>query len=84
MVIAWFWFSINTYQGGTGVKLMLIACWPQFRFFKNRLPEGSGTDSSSMLCFFLFWLMQAPFTLINPRKVSSLSGSAFFYPLSAR
>lgn len=69
MVIAWFWFSINTYQGGTGVKLMLIAIWPSFRHFKNHLPESSGTDSSSMLCFFLFWLMQAPFTLINPRKV---------------
>jgi nucleobase:cation symporter-1, NCS1 family len=56
MVIAWFWFSINTYQGGTGVKLMLIAIWPSFRTFPNHLPASAGTDSSSMLCFFLFWL----------------------------
>ncbi|ORY88385.1 putative allantoate transporter [Leucosporidium creatinivorum] len=69
MVIAWFWFSINTYQGGTGVKLMLIAIWPSFRTFPNHLPASAGTDSSSMLCFFLFWLMQLPFVFVHPSKL---------------
>ena len=32
MVIAWFWFSINTYQGGLGVTQMLIAIWPSACF----------------------------------------------------
>ncbi|GAA6053603.1 hypothetical protein JCM3770_001548 [Rhodotorula araucariae] len=69
MVIAWFWFSINTYQGGTGVKLCLIAIWPSFRHFKNRLPVSAGVTSSDMLCFFLFWVFQFPFTLVHPRKL---------------
>ncbi|KAK4055053.1 hypothetical protein OIO90_003394 [Microbotryomycetes sp. JL221] len=56
MIIAWFWFSVNSYQGGLGVKLMLNAIWPSFRNFKNHLPASSGTTSQDMLCFFLFWL----------------------------
>ncbi|GAA5853777.1 hypothetical protein JCM8547_007445 [Rhodosporidiobolus lusitaniae] len=72
MVIAWFWFSINTYQGGTGVKLCLIAIWPSFRNFKNHLPESSGVTSQEMLCFFLFWLFQFPFTLLHPRRLRPL------------
>ncbi|GAA6038262.1 hypothetical protein JCM8097_003910 [Rhodosporidiobolus ruineniae] len=72
MVIAWFWFSINTYQGGTGIKLCLIAIWPSFRHFKNTLPESAGVTSQDMLCFFLFWLIQFPFTLLHPRKLRPL------------
>ncbi|KAK4701025.1 nucleobase:cation symporter-1, NCS1 family, partial [Phenoliferia sp. Uapishka_3] len=72
MVIAWFWFSINTYQGGSGIKLMIIAIWPSFRTFPNHLPASSGTTSQSMLCFFLFWLIQFPFCLIHPRNLKPL------------
>ncbi|GAA5952121.1 hypothetical protein JCM10213_006491 [Rhodosporidiobolus nylandii] len=69
MVIAWFWFSINTYQGGTGIKICLTAIWPSFAHFKNKLPESAGVTSADMLCFFLFWLFQFPFCLIHPRKL---------------
>ncbi|KAM0746115.1 hypothetical protein T439DRAFT_330088 [Meredithblackwellia eburnea MCA 4105] len=72
MVIAWFWFSINTYQGGTGVKLMLIAIWPSFRSLPNHLPASAGTTTQGMLCFFLFWLIQFPFCLIHPRNLRPL------------
>ncbi|GAA6058609.1 hypothetical protein JCM10212_004020 [Sporobolomyces blumeae] len=71
-VIAMFWLSVNSYQGGTGIKLCLIAIWPSFRTFKNTLPASSGTDSQSMLCFFLFWLFQFPLCLIHPRKLKPL------------
>ncbi|GAA6025654.1 hypothetical protein JCM10207_008927 [Rhodosporidiobolus poonsookiae] len=69
MVIAWFWFSINTYQGGTGIKLCLIAIWPSFRNLPNHLSESAGVTTQDMLCFFLFWLIQFPFCLIHPRKL---------------
>ncbi|GAA5853746.1 hypothetical protein JCM8547_007431 [Rhodosporidiobolus lusitaniae] len=72
MTIAWFWFSINIYQGGTGVKLCLIAIWPSFRNFKKHLPELSGVTSQEMLCFFLFWLFQFPFTLLHPPRLRPL------------
>ncbi|GAA5892391.1 hypothetical protein JCM6882_003658 [Rhodosporidiobolus microsporus] len=72
MVIAWFWFSINTYQGGTGVRICLTAIWPQFANMKNTLPESAGVTSQGMLCFFLFWLFQFPLCLIHPRKLKPI------------
>ncbi|GAA5821801.1 hypothetical protein JCM11251_001031 [Rhodosporidiobolus azoricus] len=72
MVIAWFWFSINTYQGGTGVRICLTAIWPSFANLKNTLPESAGVTSQGMLCFFLFWLFQFPLCLIHPRKLKPI------------
>ncbi|KAI5477300.1 NCS2 allantoate transporter [Pseudohyphozyma bogoriensis] len=69
MVIAWFWFSINTYQGGTGIQICLTAIWPSFAHLPNHLPESSGTTTAGMLCFFLFWLIQFPFCLIHPSNL---------------
>ncbi|GAA5973229.1 hypothetical protein JCM11641_006334 [Rhodosporidiobolus odoratus] len=72
MVIAWFWLSVNTFQGGTGVKICLIAIWPQFDKMKNHLPASSGVTSQEMLCFFLFWAFQFPFCLLHPRRLRPL------------
>lgn len=72
MVIAWFWFSINTYQGGTGIKQCLIAIWPSFRAFPNHLPASADVTSQDMLCFFLFWLIQFPMCLIHPSRLRPL------------
>ncbi|BGP42631.1 hypothetical protein JCM10449v2_006643 [Rhodotorula kratochvilovae] len=72
MVIAWFWFSINTYQGGLGLKLCIIAIWPSYRHLPNRLSASAGVTSIDMLSFFLFWVFQFPFTLIHPRKLRPL------------
>ncbi|GAA5985078.1 hypothetical protein JCM10908_002515 [Rhodotorula pacifica] len=69
MVIAWFWFSINTYQGGVAFRICLTAIWPSFAHFKNRLSPSAGLTSSDMLCFFLFWLFQFPLILIHPRRL---------------
>lgn len=72
MVIAWFWFSINTYQGGTGIKECLIAIWPSFRTLPNHLPLSSGVTTQDFLCFFLFWLFQFPLCLIHPSRLRIL------------
>ncbi|GAA6010248.1 hypothetical protein JCM11491_005409 [Sporobolomyces phaffii] len=71
-VIACFWLSVNTYQGGTGIRLCLMAIWPSFGSFKNHLSESSGTTSSAMLCFGLFWIIQFPLAFIHPRKLQPL------------
>ncbi|GAA5936318.1 uncharacterized protein JCM15063_002779 [Sporobolomyces koalae] len=71
-VIAMFWLSVNSYQGGTGIRLCLIAIWPSFATFDNHLSKSSGTTSSAMLCFFLFWLFQFPLCFIHPRKLRPL------------
>ncbi|KAL8286756.1 hypothetical protein RQP46_004284 [Phenoliferia psychrophenolica] len=69
MVIAWFWFSIQTYTGGTGITQMIIAIWPSYRNFPNHLPASSGVTSQEFLSFFLFWVIQFPFILVHPRKL---------------
>lgn len=71
-VIAMFWLSVNSYQGGTGIRICLTAIWPSFANFKNHLPESSGTSSSAMLCFGLFWIFQFPLCFIHPRKLKPL------------
>ncbi|GAA5965440.1 hypothetical protein JCM3765_002382 [Sporobolomyces pararoseus] len=71
-VIAMFWLSVNSYQGGTGVRLCLTAIWPSFSQFRNHLSESSGTTSSAMLCFGLFWILQFPLCFIHPRKLKPL------------
>ncbi|GAA5869693.1 hypothetical protein JCM16303_000550 [Sporobolomyces ruberrimus] len=71
-VIAGFWLSVNSYQGGTGIRICLTAIWPSFANFKNHLPASSGTTSSAMLCFGLFWIFQFPLCFIHPRKLKPL------------
>ncbi|GAA5831919.1 hypothetical protein JCM3766R1_000156 [Sporobolomyces carnicolor] len=71
-VIAMFWLSVNSYQGGTGIRICLTAIWPSFANFKNHLPASSGTTSSAMLCFGLFWIFQFPLCFIHPRKLKPL------------
>ncbi|KAL1305774.1 hypothetical protein AAFC00_003941 [Neodothiora populina] len=72
MVIGWFWFSINTYQGGLGVGQMITAIWPSYAHFANHLSPGSGLTSYSFLNFFLFWLFQLPFIFIHPTRLRPL------------
>ncbi|KAL8287173.1 hypothetical protein RQP46_003625 [Phenoliferia psychrophenolica] len=72
MVIAWFWFSIQTYTGGLGITQMIIACWPQYSTFPNHLPLSAGVTSQEFLSFFLFWIIQFPFCLVHPRKLQPI------------
>ncbi|KAI5476436.1 hypothetical protein MNV49_007749 [Pseudohyphozyma bogoriensis] len=69
MVIAWFWFSIQTYSGGLGMTQFLTALWPSYANIPNHLPESAGVTTQGFLSFFLFWAMQFPFILVHPRKL---------------
>lgn len=51
---------------------MLKAIWPSTARIPNHLPESSHITTSGLMCYFLFWLIQFPFLLINPQKVRYL------------
>ncbi|EXJ94875.1 hypothetical protein A1O1_03274 [Capronia coronata CBS 617.96] len=72
MIIGWFWFSINTYQGGLGVGQLIQAIWPSYARLPNHLSPSSGLTSYSFLNFFLFWVVQLPFIFIHPSRLRPL------------
>ncbi|KAF3174530.1 hypothetical protein TWF225_004057 [Orbilia oligospora] len=72
VVLACFWFGIQTTTGGNCVREMIKAIWPSFASFPNHLPASSGATSQSMLCYFIYWAIQFPFLLVHPSKIRYL------------
>ncbi|KAF3257125.1 hypothetical protein TWF192_001404 [Orbilia oligospora] len=72
VVLACFWFGIQTTTGGNCVREMIKAIWPSFASFPNHLPASSGATSQSMLCYFIYWVIQFPFLLVHPSKIRYL------------
>ena len=85
IILAMFWFSIQTYTGSQCVYQMLKAIWPSTANIPNRLSPSAGITSSGMMCYFLwvrylcrnmrltlsprYWLVQFPFMLVSPQKI---------------
>lgn len=72
MIIACFWLSINSYQGGQFVTQMIGAIWPSYFKLPNALGTASGTTTRDMLSFFLFWLAQLPLMFVHPSRLGWL------------
>lgn len=49
-----FWMSINSYQAGIYLRLMISSIWPSFNDIPNTIPASQGTTSLDFLCFFLY------------------------------
>ncbi|KZT61455.1 NCS1 nucleoside transporter family [Calocera cornea HHB12733] len=69
LVLAMFWFAIQTYTGSECVYQMLKAIWPSFARLPNRLPAGANITSAQLLSYFLYWLIQLPFLLIPAHRI---------------
>ncbi|KZV73617.1 NCS1 nucleoside transporter family [Peniophora sp. CONT] len=69
VALSMFWFGIQSYSGGECVYQMLKAIWPSIQNLPNHLPESSHVTTVSMLCFFLYMLIQFPFMIISPQRV---------------
>ncbi|KAJ7757715.1 permease for cytosine/purines, uracil, thiamine, allantoin-domain-containing protein [Mycena maculata] len=67
IILAMFWFGIQTYVGAECTYQMLKAIWPSLPQVLNHLSGSSGITSAGMTCFFIFWLIQFPFLLVSPR-----------------
>ncbi|KAG8932925.1 hypothetical protein FRC03_000061 [Tulasnella sp. 419] len=72
VILAMFWFGIQTYTGGECVYQMLKAIWPGTARIPNHLPESASITTSVMMCYFLYWLLQLPFLLIPVHKIRYL------------
>ncbi|KAL8291264.1 hypothetical protein RQP46_002242 [Phenoliferia psychrophenolica] len=69
VVIAMFWFGIQSWNGGAAMKLMIGAIWPSFLKMHNHLPKSAGFTTVTMTAYFLYWLLQLPFLFIHPTKL---------------
>ncbi|KXN86686.1 hypothetical protein AN958_09770 [Leucoagaricus sp. SymC.cos] len=76
IILAMFWFGIQTYTGSECVYQMLKAVWPSTARIPNRLPASADITTvgkffyvPSMMCYFLYWLIQFPVMLVSPQNL---------------
>lgn len=48
MLVGFFWYGINTYNGAICVHAVLVAIWPSFRNVENGLPESANITTQMM------------------------------------
>ncbi|RXW13820.1 hypothetical protein EST38_g12035 [Candolleomyces aberdarensis] len=72
VVLAMFWFGVQTYTGSEAMYQMLKAIWPSLARLPNQLPESANITTSGIMCYFLYWLVQFPFLLFSPQKIRHL------------
>ncbi|PWN50112.1 hypothetical protein IE53DRAFT_110835 [Violaceomyces palustris] len=67
--LALMWLTILTYNGGNVVEQMLIALSPRFANMSNAFPESANITSRGLLCFFIYWAIQTPISMIPIGKL---------------
>lgn len=53
VILAMFWFAIQTVNGGDVVQVMITAIWPSFGRLPNHIPADQGITTAQMVSFFL-------------------------------
>ena len=53
VILAMFWFAIQTVNGGDVVQVMITAIWPSFARVHNSIPESEGITTAQMVSFFI-------------------------------
>ncbi|KAL0258615.1 hypothetical protein SLS55_006112 [Diplodia seriata] len=69
VILAIFWFAIQTMNGANTVRVMLGAIWPSFLTLPNHIPADEGIETNTMIAFFIFWLLQIPFLYMHPNNL---------------
>ena len=69
MIVAAFWYGINTYTGAECVNTIIRAIWPRFANIKNQLPESANITTEMMICYFIYFVVILPFHWIHPRNL---------------
>ncbi|GAC74382.1 uridine permease [Moesziomyces antarcticus T-34] len=67
--LALMWLSILTLTGGSLTEQLLISLSPRFANMPNHLPDSANITSRGLLCFFIYWLVQTPITMIPVAKL---------------
>lgn len=53
VILAMFWFAIQTVNGGDVVQVMITAIWPSFARVHNSIPLSQGITTAQMVSFFI-------------------------------
>lgn len=53
VILAMFWFAIQTVNGGDTVLVMITAIWPSFARVPNGIPADEDITTAQMVSFFL-------------------------------
>lgn len=69
VILAVFWFAIQTMNGAECLRIMIGAIWPSFLRLHNEIPEEQGITTNQMVSFLIFWLLQLPFLMMHPNMV---------------
>ena len=72
VILAVFWFAIQTVNGGNVTQVMIAAIWPSFDRIPNHIPTSEGITTAGMASFFIFWLIQIPFLYMHPNNLRYL------------
>ncbi|EGG10512.1 uncharacterized protein MELLADRAFT_33785, partial [Melampsora larici-populina 98AG31] len=70
VILAAFWFSIQTFTGGECVYQIIRSIFPSFSKLPNHLPVSSDITTSQFISYLIFWLIQLPFVMMGPTKKS--------------
>ncbi|KAF2635708.1 cytosine-purine permease [Massarina eburnea CBS 473.64] len=69
MIVAAFWYGINTSTGAQCVYTILIAIWPSFKNVPNHFPVSANITTQTMTAYLLYFLFCLPFHWIHPRNL---------------
>ncbi|KAK7966873.1 NCS1 nucleoside transporter family [Apiospora aurea] len=69
MVVAAFWYGINTYTGAQCVNVIILAIWPRFAQVPNHLPASANITTQMMTAYIVYFLSVLPFHWIHPRNL---------------
>lgn len=69
IILAIFWFAIQTVNGSNSVTVMIGAIWPSYLRLKNEIPADQGITTNGMVSFVIFWIVQLPFLCAHPNKL---------------
>lgn len=67
------WYGIQSYYGGNLLAIMLRCIFGStYTRWPNALPASAHVTSQQLLCFFLVWLLEFPFTWVHPTRIQYL------------
>lgn len=69
IILAIFWFAIQTYNGSNSVTVMIGAIWPSYLNVPNHVPAEQGITTIGLISFLIFSIIQFPFLCISPNKL---------------
>ncbi|TLD35488.1 NCS1 nucleoside transporter family [Venturia nashicola] len=67
LLVGFFWYGINTYNGAICVRAVIIAIWPSFSKVHNSLPKSANITTQMMTAYVVYFIIVLPFHYIHPR-----------------